>query len=113
VNLVGALLLIAGLLMLVPGILAWNDLLPPNAWVGIRTRVIMRSPAAWYAAHRVAAPWLVMMGAPPTVVGIAELLRPPTRPVATKVALVTAAYVAVLVVIATVKAERAARRVPD
>lgn len=34
------------------------DSLPPNNWIGIRTRATKRSRESWDAAHRAAAPWL-------------------------------------------------------
>lgn len=62
-------LLISGAMLLMAVALAWfawaaaRDRLPLNGWAGIRLPSTMRSEAAWYAAHRAAAPWFAWAAA--------------------------------------------------
>ena len=59
-----ALLLVAvgGFAVTFTGYLGLVGKLPPNPWAGIRTPFTMRSPEAWYATHRGAAPAMIFGG---------------------------------------------------
>ena len=59
-----ALLLVAfsGFALTFVGYLGLVGKLPPNPWAGIRTPFTRRSPEAWYATHRAAAPALIFGG---------------------------------------------------
>lgn len=59
-----ALLLVAlgGFALTFVGYLGLVGKLPPNPWAGIRTPFTSRSPEAWYATHRAAAPAMIFGG---------------------------------------------------
>ena len=59
----GAVLLLAGVALVVVGTLGWRGRLPRNRFAGVRTAATMRSPEAFAVANRVAGPPTVAAGA--------------------------------------------------
>ncbi|GAA4126991.1 hypothetical protein GCM10022215_37150 [Nocardioides fonticola] len=90
------------------------DRLPRNRLVGIRTRDTLRSDAAWLAGHRAAAATLRQSGAAALVLTALGIVVRVAGPVGPGVALVGAAALVGLcgLLVATLKAVGAARRVP-
>lgn len=58
----GAVLLLAGVALVVVGALGWRGRLPRNRFAGVRTAATMRSPEAFAVANRVAGPPTVAAG---------------------------------------------------
>ncbi len=74
--LLGAMLIAAGILLVVVALKSRSGTLPRNWVVGLRTPLTLASDEAWDTAHRAGAPAL-MVGAVATIVaGVALLFRP-------------------------------------
>jgi len=79
-------------------------------WAGLRTKATVSSPAAWEAAHRAGAPWMLAGGIGGLLV-CAMLARVQTGALRDGATAIAMAFDGVLLVAATVSAQRAAAKV--
>jgi len=106
--------LILAFALLSIGVLSALRRFPYGHWSGLRTRAILSSRAAWQAAHRAAAPWLLAGG----VAGAAACLLASRAPRRLSLldrhrSAVAMGAEALFVVLATVVAELTAHRVKN
>lgn len=81
-SLVTALLLVgAGILAIVAGLLSRRRKLPRNWILGLRTRSTLKNDDAWFAAHEAAGGFIAGAGVVLTVTGVVALLRNPSAAV--------------------------------
>ncbi len=100
-------MILAGGLVAYFGVMGARGRLPRNNLVGVRTRASMRSDRAFEVANRTAAPATIAAGTAAAVSGVtAGVLPDPAAPVSLLVGVV---LLLVLLVIATVQGNRAAR----
>ncbi|MFV0534714.1 MAG: SdpI family protein [Cumulibacter sp.] len=109
-------LLFVGVLFIVVSFAMRGPGLTRNRAVGIRTKATLASDAAWASGHKAAAPWILSAGILSTVMGLGALtltvtagkdgLAPGVAPVYVTLAFL---FIIVLVLVATVIANRAAR----
>lgn len=109
-------LLFLGVLFIVVSFAMRGPGLTRNRAVGIRTKATLASDAAWSSAHKAAASWVLSAGILSTLMGLGALtltvsagedgLAPGVAPVYASLAFL---FIIVLVLIATVVANRAAR----
>ena len=99
-------LAVAGVLLFGSAVAGWFGRLPPNGFVGIRTRTTQATREGWYAAHRVSA---AAFGTAGLVLICASLVSPSfvEREVAVATSLATSI---VLVCVGGVQGQLAARR---
>ncbi|MBI2765146.1 MAG: SdpI family protein [Chloroflexi bacterium] len=64
---------LASVALVVVGLLALFDKLPPNGIVGIRTPYTRQSADNWYRTHRAGAPYLIFGGVAAAAAGLAFL----------------------------------------
>jgi uncharacterized membrane protein len=84
---------------------------PYGHWAGLRTKTTLSSRTAWDDAHVAAAPWLLAGGVAGLLVcGLAACERHPPSLLEGRTTPVVMAVEALFVVVATVVAQRAARR---
>lgn len=104
--------LILALTMLSVGLLAALRRFPYGHWSGLRTKTILSSRAAWDGAHVAAAPWLLAGGVAGLVVcTLAAYVWRPSPLSAGRATPVAMGVEAPFVVVATLVAQAAARRV--
>ncbi len=102
-------MILAGGLVAYFGMRGARGRLPRNNLVGVRTRASMRSDRAFDVANRAAAPATIVAGLAAAVSGVtAGVLPDPAAPVSIVVGVV---QLPVLLVVATVQGNRAARSV--
>jgi uncharacterized membrane protein len=106
----GWLYLIAGIAIIVVGMLGWRAKLPPNGIAGIRTRASMSSDEAFRVANQVAGPPTVAAGVAAFLTGVALLARLGGERAALPVFLVGAAVTVTLVLVGGIRGNRAARQ---
>lgn len=93
------------------GLLGARRRFPYGHWTGLRTKTTLRSRAAWDAAHVAAAPWLLAGGAAGLAVCALAAHGPhPPSLLDGRATPVAMGVEALFVVVATVVAQRAARR---
>jgi uncharacterized membrane protein len=103
----GALVLVAGLVILVVAVLSWTGRLPLNTAVGIRTVKTMASQTSWRIAHRAAAPWLALGGVFLTGSSVRTIVRRLPNVAARRALLIGGAFFAGALIIAKIAADRA------
>lgn len=109
---------LAGLLLVTAALVAWvgaraaGGRLDRHRGVGIRTPRTVTSEAAWRAAHRAAAPWLLGAAVAVGVPGLVLLARP-SRALGTLLVLVGSGLLVSLVAVGALLADRAAAEVAD
>ncbi|MEU6754050.1 SdpI family protein [Spirillospora sp. NPDC046719] len=72
----GVLLIAAGALLVVVGVLAADGRIPRNQFAGIRTKRSMADDQSWLTVHRAARPWMIGAGAVLAVAGVLALAVP-------------------------------------
>lgn len=105
---VGALITLAGSLIVAAGRAGRRGMISPQARFGIRTPATGASPDAWYAAHRAAGPWVTAAGWVVTIAGLIIMLGQPSGGDAMRIAVFAAVVAAAGVVWAVVVGNRAA-----
>ena len=81
-SLVASLLMLgAGILTIVTGVLSRRRELPRNWILGIRTRSTLKDDEAWHAAHEAAGWFITAAGVIVTITGIVALLLNPSETV--------------------------------
>lgn len=109
----GILWIVAGAVLYVLGWAGGTGRLKRNHWAGLRLPSIMASDEAWYAAHRVAAPWLQGGGGLTVMMGVLLLLFQPGQSTADAIAIVLVVIVLGAVIGAAVVGSREAKRVTE
>jgi hypothetical protein len=84
---------------------------PYGHWTGLRTKTTLSSRAAWEAAHVAAAPWMLAGGAAGLLVCALAAYEPHPSSLDGRKTPVAMGVEALFVVVATMVAQRAARRV--
>ena len=95
-----AMVLVAGIAIVVIGWMGLTGSLPRNGFAGVRTRFTKSSDAAWEATHRAAGPYLVFGGIAAIMVALAFLPFTAAGKVSTGIA-ATAVLVAAIVLVLT------------
>jgi hypothetical protein len=107
----GIVLVLAGLLVVVVSELTASGRLGMNSLAGLRFGAVMASDEGWTVGHRAARIPLDLAGAALAVAGLVFLLVPMSEGGASAVMLISAGFALVMVVIASVLAQRAATQV--
>jgi hypothetical protein len=107
----GIVLVLAGVLVIVVGELTASGRLGMNSIAGIRFGAMMASDEGWTAGHRAARSPIDLAGVMLAVTGLLLLFLPVSENAAGSIVLVGAGIALVLIVIATIVAQGAARRV--
>jgi uncharacterized membrane protein len=106
------------LLWIAAGIVVWlvgwagsSGRLPRNHWAGVRLPSVMASDEAWFAAHKVAGPWLQGGGALTAMIGLLLLVFAPAPATADAISLVLAVILLATVIGAAIVGAREAKRI--
>jgi hypothetical protein len=110
-TIVGALLVAAGVALVVVGWLGWRRRLPRNRFAGVRTAATLRDDETFAVGNQVGAPLGIAAGGV-AVVGGAAMLAAPSAGAGWVLGGLSAAGVLVLSVAGGVLGDRAAARVP-
>ena len=109
--LLGASMIVAGIVMAVTTNRAIDGRLGPNRTAGIRTKATRASSEAWVAAHRAAKPWMQFASMIAVVTGFAVIALSSSTTALFTVLLVGAALMVVVAIVGSVFADREAKRV--
>lgn len=101
-------LFVAGVAVIIVGILGWAGRLPRNRLVGVRTPATLRSDRAFVAGNRAAGPATVLAGMAGAAFGVVAALSP--APDRTGWILIGALTMAALAVVGAVWGSRTANR---
>jgi hypothetical protein len=108
----GLLLCVAGIALVIVGLLARQARLPRNMWAGLRTNSIMRTDETWRVAHLVGAPWLLAAALVAFALAGVSFVADSWQSVRTPSILLLGLMIAFLF-LAAANGDRAARKVMD
>jgi hypothetical protein len=108
----GLLLCVAGIALVVVGVLGRQGRLPRNMWAGLRTNTIMRTDQTWRVAHTAGAPWLLAAAGVAFVLAAVAFLGSSWQSIRTLAILLLGLMIACLF-LAVAYGDRAARKVPN
>lgn len=107
---IGVLLLLAAMLLVGVGLAASRGRLWRQRVVGLRTKVTMRSDAAWKAAHLAGGRWITGSGAVLIAPAVALVALRPRGPAMAYLVLPAAVVVLVLLIVGLMRGEAAASK---
>jgi hypothetical protein len=108
----GLLLCVAGIALVVVGVLSRQGRLPRNMWVGLRSNTIMRTDETWYAAHTAGGPWLLAAAGVAFALAAVAFLGSSWQSIRTLAILLLGLMIACLF-LAVAYGDRAARKIPN
>ena len=108
----GLLLCVAGIALVVVGVLSKQARLPRNMWTGLRTNTIMLTDQTWRAAHIAGAPWLLAAGGVAFALAAVAFVGSSWQSIRTLAILLLGLMIACLI-LAVTYGDRAARKVAN